>query len=233
MREAMNRLEDDVRSRLSGLRLGKQELDAIVEEIAEHLHSTAEQLCSKGMSERQARARVLSGVGNWHRLSKQIQRSKENLMQDRLRKIWLPGLGTGFLAYAAQNVILQGVARPQVFDFHGSFLVYSWQWLLVLVATGALGACWSRRMGAGIGERILVALAPSVVIGIFMIGLLPLGLIVEAVAGHRVPYAITHPLSIVSMLACIVILPSVPSLLGAALFLGEPANDDSGANITA
>ena len=142
-------------------------------------------------------------------------------MKDRLRKIWLPALGTGFIAYAAQSIIAHLVAWPRVVRFSDSYLVYTWQWLLVLLITGALGAFWSRMMGGSIRDRVIVALAPSEILGAFVIALLPLDLTVEWVVGRQVPYALTHPMIVIAMLTWMVVLPAVPSILGAAWFLRQ------------
>lgn len=217
----MTDLRQEVHNRLSNMRLSSAQSDEVIEEIATHLEFAAAELRQHGLDSEQAKCRVLTEVGNWPKLQKEIERSKENGMKDRLRKRWLPGLGTGLLAYAAQNIIMHHVGWPRVINFRGSYLVYSWQWLLVLIVTGALGAYWSRVMGGSVRDRILVALAPSEVIGTFIIGLLPLEMIVQAVIDHQLPYAMTHPTMVIALLLWMVILPAIPSIVGAALFLRD------------
>lgn len=215
----MSGLREEVQQRLAGLRLDAAERDEVIAEISDHLELATQDLGHRG--EGDLKNRVLAEVGDWSRLRKKIEVSKERGMKDRLRKIWLPGLGTGFIAYAAQNIIGHLVAWPRVLRFNELYLVFSWQWLLVLFFTGALGAGWSRMMGGSVRDRLIVALAPSEILGAFVLTLLPITLCAEWLLGRQVPYALAHPMVVIAMLSWMVVLPAVPSVLGAAWFLRE------------
>ncbi len=216
----MNELHQEVRRRLATLNLEPLEREEVIAEITTHL----ELLAAADSSAHESTSRneinqLFDGVGDWEELKKQIENSKERGMKVRLRKIWLPALGTAFLAYAAQSIIAHLVAWPRVARINGLYLVYNWQWLFVLLVTGALGAYWSRMMGGSVRDRVVVALAPSEILGAFVIALLPLDLAMEWVVGRQVPYALTHPVLVVAMLTWLVVLPAVPSIVGAAWFL--------------
>jgi len=214
----MSKLAEEVRHRLATLKLSDVEREEVIAEISYHLEVAAEDLAR---GEKRDLDQVIAQVGDWQRLKKGIEKSKERGMKDRLRRIWLPALGTAFIAYAAQSIIAHLVAWPRVIHFSGSYLVYTWQWLLVLIITGALGAFWSRMMGGSVRDRLIVALAPSEILGTFVLALLPIDLGMQWVSGRQVPYALTHPAIVVAMLTWMVLLPAVPSILGAAWFLRE------------
>jgi hypothetical protein len=214
----MSKLAEEVRHRLATLKLSDVEREEVIAEISYHLEVAAGDLARE---ERVDFDQVLAQVGDWQRLKKGIEQSKERGMKDRLRRIWLPALGTAFIAYAAQSIIAHLVAWPRVIHFSSSYLVYTWQWLFVLMITGALGAFCSRMMGGSVRDRLIVALAPSEVLGTFVLALLPIDLGVQWVIDRQVPYALTHPAVVVVMLTWIVLIPAVPSILGAAWFLRE------------
>ena len=213
----MNDIRTEVRTRLSGLQLSSEQREEVIEEITHHL----ELAVKAGEEHIDVAGQVLAEVGDWSRLKQGIERSKERGMKDRLRKIWLPALGTGFVAYAAQSIIAHLVAWPRAVRFSDHYVVYTWQWLLVLIVTGALGAYWSRMMGGSVRDRVVVALAPSEILGAFVVAILPLDLGVEWAVGRQVPYALTHPMVVVTMLTWMVVLPAVPSIIGAIPFLGK------------
>ena len=74
-------------------------------------------------------------------------------------------------------------------------------------------------MGGSVRDRLIVALAPSEILGAFVLALLPLDLCVEWVVNRQVPYALTHPMLVIAMLTWMVVIPAVPSIFGAAWFL--------------
>jgi hypothetical protein len=224
----MSELNEEVRRRLANLNLNASERDEVIAEITGHLEHIAVEMGFDISVQDGATSQVLAAVKDWPKLGKQIEKSKEREMKDRLRKIWLPALGTGFVAYAAQNIIAHLVTWPRVVRFHDSYLVYSWQWLLVLLFTGALGAYWSRMMGGTFRDRLIVALAPSEIMGAFVLVMLPISLCLDWAVGSQIPYALTHPTVVVAMLSWMVVLPAVPSMLGAAWFLRGRRIDNYG-----
>jgi hypothetical protein len=89
-----------VRQRLSGLALDAAEKEEVHAELAAHLEESYESLLREGMPEPEAIERALSLAGDWQDLRRRIQtaRTKENIMNNRVRRFWLPSLLTFVLA---------------------------------------------------------------------------------------------------------------------------------------
>ena len=92
------------------------------------------------------------------------------------------------------------------------------------MVTGAMGAFWSRQAGGNRSERIAVALAPSAVMAVVIISVMPIEILMSAVVNHEIAYVnvVRHPMLFFSGLISWVIFPAIPSLLGAIAFLHEP-----------
>src|SRR5204863_147345 len=78
---------------LSDLKLGAGEKEEVHAELAEHLEETYKALRARGLPEQTATQQTLAQVTDWQDLRRRIQtaRAKENIMNDRVRQIWLPG----------------------------------------------------------------------------------------------------------------------------------------------
>jgi hypothetical protein len=85
-----------VREQLAGLNLGHEEEDEVIAEVAGHLEETYEALRREGLEEREAVHRALSQVTSWSDLQREIYcaRVKENTMNPRTSRLWLPSLVT-------------------------------------------------------------------------------------------------------------------------------------------
>ena len=85
-----------VRGQLAGLNLEREEEDEVIAELAGHLEETYEALRREGLTEREAIRRALSEVTNWNDLQREIYcaRAKENTMNPRTSRLWLPSLVT-------------------------------------------------------------------------------------------------------------------------------------------
>lgn len=211
--------EETVRQHCSRLRLPDELREEVVTEIAEHLELLYSELRESGVAETEAQRQVLESVGDWNLLLKRIQRSKENGMRDRFRRLWLPATATGFVAYAGQMIVGRMFGMPLSIKIDGNYYVYSWQLLFLLVVAGAVGAYWSRHVGGGLRERFLVALAPSEIMGVVIAIVSPIGMTLEAFLTHRLPYALSHPGTLLMGIGWPILFPAVPTLLGAAPFL--------------
>lgn len=214
----MSDFKGEIRQRLKSVRVDASVADEVIEEISYHLESTEEEFRSDGLNIEEARRQSLVQVGNWEKLVAGIRANKEIGMKDRLRRLWVPALGTGVLACAAQTAIYHHLG-PQNIHVSGIW-IYSWPWLVFLVATGAIGAYWSRSRGGNRVERVVVALAPAEVMAI---GLL-MALILEVVRSTSTPYVFKHPGLLVGLFAWIVLLPAIPSMVGASAFLRGSVN---------
>src|SRR5690349_6450096 len=95
-----------VRQRLSGLTLEADEKDEVHAELAAHLEESYESLRRKGLPEQAAVQQTLAQVADWQDLYRRIQtaRTKENIMNDRVRQLWLPGLLTFALSMGLLEV---------------------------------------------------------------------------------------------------------------------------------
>jgi len=175
-----------VRDRLTPLRVGEKRHQDIVAELADHLEDSCEDLVRQGKSECEAVQFALSTVAGWDevRLGIQCAEQEEDIMNYRVKVLWLPGACTSVLSMVLLRWF-QGVshAPPVIWVWHGTFLVIYWQWLLCLPLVGAFGAYWSRRTGGKLVERVLAASLHILVLTCIM----ALGFCIGLVLDFRVP----------------------------------------------
>src|SRR5205809_5605798 len=141
-----------VRQRLSGLALDDPEKDEVQVELAAHLEESYESLRTKGLPEQAAVQQTLVQVADWQDVRRKIQIArtvKENLMNDRVRQLWLPGLLTFALSMGLLELVQKFGARPIVLDLDKGtpVLMFYTPWLLALPLAGALVAYLSKRAG--------------------------------------------------------------------------------------
>jgi hypothetical protein len=214
----MSELENYVREKLQSLLLNDIEREDVIAEITTHLELMADEYRSEGVDEDVARRRVLSQFGDSRRLLRGIRQTKERGMNERFRRLWLPGLSVGFAAYASQMMISRLITRPRAIEVLGNYYVYSWTWLLVVACIAGVGAWWSREMGGSPRERLMVALAPAEIMAAVIAIVFPVGIVIEGCVQRQVPYSLRHPAILLAgilwMLHC-----AVPALLGGAPFL--------------
>src|SRR5215472_18630938 len=88
--------EAHVRRHLAPLSLASNERDEVIEELADHLQESFEQLRAEGITDADAEKRALAQVSDWNRFRREIQiaKAKENSMSDRVKQFWLPSLLT-------------------------------------------------------------------------------------------------------------------------------------------
>src|SRR6266446_8064589 len=87
--------EELVRAKLAGLSIEPREKREVIEELAGHLEESFESLRTNGLPEQAAMQQTLAQVADWQDLRRRIQIArtmKENMMNDRVRQLWLPGL---------------------------------------------------------------------------------------------------------------------------------------------
>src|SRR5260370_27695142 len=202
-----------VRQRLPGLALDSEEKDEVHAELAAHLEESYESLRAKGLREQAGMQQTLGQVADWQALRRRIQtaRTKENIMNDRVRQLWLPGfltflLSTSLLAlneiFGPKPWALMRVGQPPI-------VLFFIPWLFSLPLVGALGAYLSHRAG---GAR--ATLFPSIVFPVLpflasILLVLPVSLIFDRFIGHN-----TAPISLVMALLGWVLAPGVALLAG-------------------
>src|ERR1700719_582016 len=89
-----------VERQLNGLALEPAESAEVIAELAAHLAESCEELRRQGMTEEEAVRRTLSQVEDWQKLSRLIQtaRTKESMMTNRVKQLWVPSLLTLLLS---------------------------------------------------------------------------------------------------------------------------------------
>ena len=219
----MSNIQQKVRDELMTLRLGESVRQEVIEEISIHLESAVGELASSGVEEIQAEALVLGRVGDWKALLKGIQRSKESTMRDRFRRLWVPWLVTGVLAYTALFLIARFGGWNSVV-IQGNYFPYTWPWYPALILIGALGAFWSKQAGGTRIERVFSSIAPSTIMALVMFVALPIEFGRELVVEHQLPWVFYHPFVFVSGITAWVIVPGIPCMLGALPFLRGKAS---------
>jgi hypothetical protein len=150
-----------VRRRLTPLGLDALREEEIVAEIAGHLEDLYEDLVRQGKSESEAVQFALSTVTGWDEVRLGIQRAEqeEDIMNCRVKALWLPGVCTSALSLVLLGWWQGMLPAPPV--IWGTYRVLYWQWLLCLPLIGAFGAYWSRRAGGKLLERVLAASFPA------------------------------------------------------------------------
>jgi len=188
----------------------------VVDELAGHLDETYLELRGRGFSEEDAAQHALSEVKDWHDLRRRIQiaRWKENIMPNRVKQFWLPGLCTLFLAMVLLEIIQIFGPSPWT-PAPGNRLrmmpvaVVYLTWLLTLPLIGAMGAYLSYRAGGSrraVFSSIVFPVLPY--LAFFVVGL-PVVLILDDHVAHN----ITLPAFFVGLSAW-VIFPAVALLAG-------------------
>jgi hypothetical protein len=179
-----------VREQLPGTDLEHQEEDDVVAELAGHLEEAFESFCREGISERDATRRALAQVADWNALRRKIYlaRNKEDNMEPRVTRFWLPGL-LGF----ALSMILE--AASYRFDSHPLVLSldrgtpvlrFHISWIFALLLVGAIVAYLSRRAGGTLRTALLSSIFPVMPVAAVFLFVIPTGLVI----GHPIAYGI-------------------------------------------
>jgi hypothetical protein len=182
-----------VRERLTGISLEPEELREVIAELAGHLEETFELLRRQGLPEEAAVKRALSQVGNWQSLRQKIQiaRSKENIVTNRVRQLWVPGFLTLFLSMVLLMVIQLIGPRPLIVSANGwrmiaPVAVIYVPWLLSLLPIGAMGAYLAGRAGASQRVMFLSIVFPVLPYFVLFILAFPVSVILDDHVAHNV-----------------------------------------------
>jgi hypothetical protein len=209
-----------VGQQLAGLALEAEERCEVVAELAAHLEENFEELRGRGLAEEAAVERALAQVKDWRSLRRKIQkaRSKEDVMTDRVRQVWLPGFLTLFLSVillmANETIGIKLGIEPLIVSAHGSGLkaplaVIYVPWLVSLLLIGAMGAYLALRAGASPRATLLSIMFPVLPQSIFLVIWIPLSLILGNHVSHN-----TMPSALLMGLVGWVVLPGVALLAG-------------------
>jgi len=204
-----------VKRRLAHIALEQDDREEVFAELAGHLEETYENLCAQGLSAEDAIRQALSQVNDWKDLRRKIQktRSKENLMNPRVKCLWLPGL----LTFAICMILLEVCQRfgppPLVLNLeHPPVLLFYTRWLLTLPLAGAIGAYLSQRAGGSLRTVLLASIFPVLPFGVVFLIAIPAGLLLSRVLTHHVVAA-----SFLNLMAGWVVAPGIALLVGGLL----------------
>jgi len=232
-----------VGGRLALLSLEERERREVIAELAGHLEEIYEASRHTGDSDDEAIRCALLQVENWDKLQRQIHvaRRKENAMNARASRLWLPSLLT--LAASFITLVAFGFlglppgplgSRPhhEEWSSHliggiigGRHVVNEYTiWLMALPLIGALGADLSRRAGGTRREIIVSGVFPAV-------AWLTIAIIVLSYAaslGYRdgishmhtagVLEVVTAPVGPVGLITVLVLIPGGCLLLGVLVY---------------
>ena len=155
-----------VRERLNLAQLSQARQDETIAELASHLDELCERYRKQGLSEAEAVARATHEVSDWRGLGKTIQRAKleEGTTNQRIKRLWLPGLVSTAIALVLPILLLTTLTRIGVEPgrYHASMI--GPLWLLACAFGGAAGACLSRRSGGTHIARLAAAVLPVVIV---------------------------------------------------------------------
>ena len=206
-----------VRQRLSELALDAPEKDEVHAELAMHLEESYESLRTKGLPEQAAMEQTLAQVADWQDLRRRIQTArtvKENVMNDRVRQLWLPGLLTFALSMGLLEVVQKFGPRPFVLDLDKGtpVLMFYTSWLLTLPLAGAIGALLSKRAGGSSRMLAISSVFPVLPFGVVFLIAIPAGLLMSRALAHHIVAS-----AFLTMMVGWVLVPGIALLAGGLL----------------
>jgi hypothetical protein len=206
-----------VRRRLSGLAVDFTEREEIHTELAAHLEESYESLRTKGLPEQAAMQQTLAQVADWQDLRRRIQVArtrKENIMNDRVRQLWLPGLLTFVLSMGLLELVQKFGPRPFVLDLDKGtpVLMFYTSWLLTLPLAGAIGALLSKRAGGSPKILAISSVFPVLPFGVVFLIAIPAGLLIGHSLAHHIVAA-----AFLTMMFGWVLVPGLALLSGGLL----------------
>src|SRR5216117_310869 len=199
---------------LSGLKLGAGEKEEVHAELAAHLEETYKALRARGLPEQAAIQQTLAQVADWQDLRRKIQIArtvKDNIMNDRVRQLWLPGLLTFALSMGLLELVQKFGPRPIVLDLDKGtpVLMFYTAWLLMLPLAGALGAYLSKRAGGSARMVLASSIFPVMPFAVVFLIAIPVGLVINHNLEHHIVTAAYLSMSVGWVLA-----PGVALLAG-------------------
>jgi len=213
-----------VSHRLAALKLDDREREEIFTELAGHLEETYDVLRRSGLTEYEAVRRAVSQVTNWEELQHNIYsaRTKENPMNARTSRLWLPSLVT--LALSFVTLVLVGflglnpgpLGSHTLLPRHAIYVVSDYTvWLMALPLVGALGARLSARAGGTLRDVIISGVSPA-------LGWLTIVLLILSAAALREHglEAATSPLGPIGIVTVLVLIPGACLLVGVLAYDG-------------
>lgn len=181
--------EQELRLRLSELRLEPTEREDVITELAGYLEDVYENCIAQGLDANEAQERAWSEFSSSRKLARKIQRAKrgEDKVSNREKQIWLPGLATTGLATILLEFLYRTGMGPTVaWAPRETPALFYLPWLLSLPVLGFAGAYWSRKAGGRASASIVAGIFPSLFYLAFPYLALPLALAVDHRLGPEV-----------------------------------------------
>jgi hypothetical protein len=170
------------------------------------------------MTEEEAVQRALSRAGNWRHLQRKILSAKrrEQVMEKRIRQLWIPGFLTLILSMLFLTVVLKLGLRPRIVSSGPNGIFLYMPWLLSLPFLGALGAYISSRADGSRGTMLLASVFPAIALAFAFLFMFPFSATVELITGRPVDFSHVATVLLKDGIGWIV-LPAAALLLGGLL----------------
>jgi hypothetical protein len=162
--------------KLEGAKFSASERDDVSSELAGYLEDLCNESRASGADESSAVARAARELHEDPHVGTNLARArKENTMNDRTKRLWLPAI-TLLLSTIALLMLFEipGLSDPDFsylvwlrdgapnwrLSFWSVYGTYNFGWLCILPFVGTAGAYWSRRAGSGPAMQAAAGLSP-------------------------------------------------------------------------
>ena len=202
-----------VQSKLAELPVSPGTKTDVVDELAGHLEEVYEELRRQGMTEELAAQRAMRQVTDWNALQRHIRNAKEreDLMHNRVRQLWFPGLLTLILSTGLLPMLLKLGLEPRIVSWSGpETILFYVPWLMTLPLFGALGAYISLRAGGSARAILLSGVFPVLSLAACFFVILPLSIVLDRSIAFHLTLA-----GFLGLLLSWVVVPGAALLIGA------------------
>lgn len=153
----------------AGLRLAVE--DEAVEELANHIEDALSNSRANESENQTSLFRSKLAKEDWSDLAREIRRGrKEEDMNERVRRIWLPGVAAVVVAHGLWAVLLVAGLSPKIVWDDSTPLVFLFlPWLFLLPFVGGLAAYWSARCGGSRRDLWIASLLPALTMAGFLL----------------------------------------------------------------
>ena len=202
-----------VQVQLAGLPLSSGTKADVVDELAGHLEEVYEGYRRQGMPQELAAQGAMRQVTDWNALQRHIRNAKEReeLMQNRVRQLWFPGLLTLTLSTGLLPMLLKLGLEPRIVSWSGpETILFYVPWLMTLPLFGALGAYVSLRAGGPARAILLSGVFPVLSLAACFFVILPLSIVLDRSIAFHLTLA-----GFLGLLLSWVVAPGAALLIGA------------------
>jgi hypothetical protein len=157
-------------------------------------------------------------AGDWRVWRSKILAAKRNeqIMQKRVRQLWVPGFLSLILCLLFQAALLRLGLQPRIVWSGSNSPILYLPWLAALPFIGALAAYVSSRAGGSRGTALFVSVFPTLALtGAFLL-MFPIGLAIEGITGSQGDFSIVATVLLKDGIGWILV-PGTALLLGGLL----------------